>query len=118
MPLSVCIGSDESVVDTFKMSRFGHVSIDTETVSESVSKDTLMCVEHNLAMFPENPPWFMVHFLHTFFFCSISSKSVFRSFAISSNIVFRSYAILAKCISSITIIERNTFLRKNEGSDR
>ena len=48
MALSVGIGSVESVVDTIKMYRFGHVSIDTETVSESVSKDTLMCVEHNL----------------------------------------------------------------------
>ena len=44
-----CIDSVESVGDTIKMYRFGHVSIDTETVSESVSKDTLMCVEHNLA---------------------------------------------------------------------
>ena len=48
MALSVGIGSVESVGDTIKMNRFGHVSIDTETVSESVSKDTLMCVEHNL----------------------------------------------------------------------
>ena len=47
LPMSIV--SVESVVDTFKMSRFGIVSIDTETVSESVSKDTLMCVEHNLA---------------------------------------------------------------------
>ena len=46
--LSVGIESVDSVGDTFKMSRFGHVSIDTETVSVSVSPSQYFCVEHNL----------------------------------------------------------------------
>ena len=46
--LSVGIESVESVDETFKMTRIGHVSIDTEIVSVSISKETLMCVEHNL----------------------------------------------------------------------
>ena len=42
------IESIESVDDNFEMTRFWHVSIDTEIDSVSVSKETLMCVVHNL----------------------------------------------------------------------
>ena len=46
------IESIESVDDNFEMTRFWHVSIDTEIVSVSVSKDTFMCIVHSLVLSP------------------------------------------------------------------
>ena len=50
--LSMGIESIESVDDNFEMTRFWHVSIDTEIVSVSVSKDTFMCIVHSLVLSP------------------------------------------------------------------
>ena len=46
LPMSIV--SVESVVDTFKMSRFGIVSIDTETVSVSKSPTQIFCIGTSL----------------------------------------------------------------------